>query len=614
MKTHTQRPMVKRFIALLLCALLSAMLFPVQARAEDTAETAQPKSTGAGELSSVQQNSINMLNYITVLTQQINSSKGSRVFLEAAYSSLINNIYPNAVDSTTQAQINSLFSTLDSYRMITVKRERLEYLYEQNRAQALRQAIPNPIALLSVVQSGNMLKAAASVLYMAVDSVTSYQNAASQADLQYLQSGWELDDAESEALSTSRKNAFNYMVEMVRNYSLPGDYALNEESVQEFVGWVNNTNLVRKTAWLEAKEDTYKRFGPYWLELAKCYYAADEYEKCLFAFSQYEAVTSRILRRDFDYAEALPMAIIAAKETMSEGDYIKTADRYTSLILANAKNNDWSLRYFAAQIYLDLYASTNKESYLSAAYKIAFDNVNVLVDEQKSLNKAYLEEVQEITVEDARKNASETEKKTTKRLKQEAKEYNKYLKAQRKVALPPVSEALYLNCELLFALAEKRGFSSTEQKRIDGILHENGTRLFLTETLDDRFWFANPAQSTPKEKLVVNFDGDTIILPASCITDRSIITLKVTNAAGEQVFDDLEVKEVERPKKTGFEGFKVIFTSKKASDYKYNAGDVVSIIVTPVVENPDNTIEFIYDVVAAKKALVFNGIVFKGRG
>ena len=59
-----------------------------------------------------------------------------------------------------------------------------------------------------------------------------------------------------------------------------------------------------------------------------------------------------------------------------------------------------------------------------------------IVDEQKSLNKAYLEEVQEITVEDARKNASETEKKTTKRLKQEAKEYNKYLKAQRKVALP----------------------------------------------------------------------------------------------------------------------------------------------------------------------------------
>ncbi len=45
--------------------------------------------------------------------------------------------------------------------MITEKRERLEFIYEQNRAQALRQAIPNPMGLLSVVQSGNYLKAAA---------------------------------------------------------------------------------------------------------------------------------------------------------------------------------------------------------------------------------------------------------------------------------------------------------------------------------------------------------------------------------------------------------------------------------------------------------------------
>ena len=111
-------------------------------------------------LTTIQRNSINMLNYITVLTQAINESSGSRVYLESAQSSLLNNIYPNAVDTKTQSQINNLWRTIDGYRMISVKRNRLEYIYDQNRAQALRQAIPNPLGLLSAVQSGGVLKSA----------------------------------------------------------------------------------------------------------------------------------------------------------------------------------------------------------------------------------------------------------------------------------------------------------------------------------------------------------------------------------------------------------------------------------------------------------------------
>ncbi len=43
------------------------------------------------ELTIEQKNAIAMLNYITVLTQEINSSKNSRVCMEDAYSTLINN-------------------------------------------------------------------------------------------------------------------------------------------------------------------------------------------------------------------------------------------------------------------------------------------------------------------------------------------------------------------------------------------------------------------------------------------------------------------------------------------------------------------------------------------
>jgi LPS O-antigen subunit length determinant protein (WzzB/FepE family) len=49
-------------------------------------------------LTDEQRNAIGMLNYITVLTQDINASKNSRMYMEEAYSTLINNTYTNAVD------------------------------------------------------------------------------------------------------------------------------------------------------------------------------------------------------------------------------------------------------------------------------------------------------------------------------------------------------------------------------------------------------------------------------------------------------------------------------------------------------------------------------------
>ena len=176
----------------------------------------------APNLTPTQRNSINMLNYMSALTQRVNEERRNQLFLETAYKSF-DNLYPNAVDTKTQAQITSLMDTIEGYRMISVKRDRLMYIYEQNRAQAMRQAIPNPLGLLSAVQSGSLLKAAVSVLYMAVDAKTSYDSATSHADMQFIQEGWELDDAESSALHESTKAALTYLLDMVRTYDLPGD-------------------------------------------------------------------------------------------------------------------------------------------------------------------------------------------------------------------------------------------------------------------------------------------------------------------------------------------------------------------------------------------------------
>lgn len=553
-------------------------------------------------LSDDQRNSINMLNYMTLLTEEINNNKNNQLFLDSAYLSLKNDIFPK-VDTKTQGQITSLMDTIYKYRMTDVKRERLNFIYEQSRAQALRQAIPNPVGLLSAVQSGSLLKAVASVLYMAVDSVSSYKAATSKADLQFIKDGWELDDAESAEIHNSTKNALNYMFNMVRDYDLPGDYALSAEAVEDFVTWSSkpDSQLVNKIRWMESHKGTYEVYGPYWLEIAKDYYNSGRYQDCLDAFKEYEAISTRIFRRDIDYATALPMAIIAAKETLNPEDYRKLADNYCSVILRNTKDLNWSLRYFVAQIYIDLYRDTNDDSYIDKAYQVVYDNVNELVNKQKELNAAYLDDVDEV----------KAEKDDTKRQKEEKKQYNKVIKEERKTALPPVDEALYLNCDLLFSLAEMRDTKLNEKRDIEAMLHENGKNIFLTQALDDRFWFDKRAEAMEATDIDVSFDGKKMTLPATCVTNRSIISATVTGANGTTSIDDWIVTNVKRPKGASCAEFIVYLESQNGKDYKYQAGDKVTIKVIPVSESPDEFIELVYDVTAIKVAFVFKGIKFE---
>lgn len=556
------------------------------------------------ELTSTQRNSINMLNYMTVLTQKVNASKGNQMVLESEYSSLVNDIYPNAVDDTTQTQITDLMDTINEYRMISVKRERLQFIYDQNRASAMRQAIPNPVGLLSVVQSGNMLKAAVSVLYMTADSVSSYKTAASQADLEFIKDGWELDDAESEALHNSTKKQLSYMLSMVRDYDLPGDYALNKESVEDFVSWSSKpeSSLVSKIEWLESHDDTYREFGPYWLELAKDYFNSGNYKKCLKSIKKYETVSTRIFRKDIDYAMALPMAIVSAKETMKPSEYRKTADKYCATILSNTKDSDWSVRYFVAQIYMDLYAISKDKKYINEAYDIAVDNVNVLVSSQKDFNDAYLKDLEKV----------EPGKNATKREKKEIKAYNKQAKEERKIAMPPVNEALYLNCDMLFGLAEEKKIKDSQKKKIDAILHEDGNSLFLTKVLDDRFWFEKNEKKLDTSKIDIEFDGDSMVVPGTCVSDRTVIKVAVNGSKGKTWINDWAVTDVDRPKEfKDCSEFVAAFKSKTGKDYDYKEGETVTVYVITVKDSPKKYVDFKYKVVAEKKAFVFNGVGFE---
>lgn len=563
---------------------------PVAATDGDTVEKVDSET-----LNDTQLNSINMLNYLVMLTQEINAATNGRLYLEEAYSSLINNTLPEAVDNRTLVEINYLLDTLEDYRMIAVKRERIQYIYEQNQAQALRNALPNPLGLISAVHSFSLSGLIASVSYMALDSINSYLTSSTQADMQYLQDGWDLDDKQAAVLHGIRKGTFNYMVETVREYQLPGKLALTEQAVSDFVIWKNKSNNLQVIQFFEENRETYQAFGPYWLTLADCYFRNGDYAKCLEAIAQYELLNTQIFRRDYEYARILPLAIIAAHEEQDTISYIETATCYSETILRNTTNNEWPLRYFAAQTFIELFSLTNNHDYLLRAYDIALSNVNYMVEEQKSLNSTYLENVKTITAD----------KTATKSQQEEIKQYNKLLTEKRKTELPPMYEPLLLNCELLFSLAEELGMPETELQRIDGILHENGEPIFLIEPINAQYSMkSDPDIDSLKECIV--FDGTLLSIPVQLVSEQYSIKVSVTTDGETIVYDDWTLKKVERKGKSDISSFVAHFSSKAIKKHKFAVGARISVKIQPDTEYSTSMICCDYNAVAGKTLMVFD--------
>lgn len=586
---------MKRLLSLILSLILIFSCIPLA-----YVSASEEGDNVMADLSDTQRNSVGVLNYMAYLTKEIESQKRNRLYLEDAYSSLYNNTYMNAIDEITLGQVKSLLTALYNFKMIATKRERLEYIYEQNQAQAIRNAIPNPLSVMNVIQSGNWKKALVSVVYMAIDSVASYNSAKNSADMEYLQDGWELDDEESEVLHTGHLDSIEYMWEIIHDYDLPGELAINENDIDRFVTWKNNTNLVGRIQFLESNQSVYQAFGEYWLVLAESYYDNGDMAKCLEAVNSYETYSTRIFRKDYHYAKVLPLAITAAGTVYLEERYITEAARFASRILANCDQEDWILRYFAAETYVELAGRTSDDTYLLKAYDIALDNVNILVQEQIANNKTYLAEVKLESVP-----ADPTEKK-----RKEIDDYNKGLQEARKTAVPPVSDALVLNCDLLFSLADQLGVDDDARARIKGILFGHGDVLFLNPYINNLYSYDN-ATNISTDEIEIGFDGKEIQIPAIYLTEGTKISVSGLDMnSGYFCIDDWQLESVERGTTSDINTFTAIFTSEIASDFDYPEGSTIWIDFNPAGDEHTENIQ-IYFKAESKTDFIFSHIDFQ---
>ena len=559
-------------------------------------------------LTEQQRNSFSMLYYLAITAEDIRISKDNRLMLDEIYTSLLNDINPGAIDETTQDHLKNLRDIIKSYINISVKRDRLQYIYNQDKAETIRSAVPNPLAILSTTQSLDWKRLAASVVFTVVDSYNNYKSANAAVDQEFLMSGWELDDEETATIQKNRERAFDYMVDIVQEYGLDGKMTLNEKAIETFAEICAIESVQQKIRRLESEEETYKLLGNYWLELASCYFETSQYQKCLDCVSKYNDLATGIYRMDYNYVQVLPQAIVAAQEIYTGDEYVAVISDFADDILENTTTEEWSIRYFAAQVYLDLYARTDDQKYLQAAFDIAYDNVTILLDEQRALNSTYLADVVELTIEepdyrfmteDEKKDAEQEYKEEQKRLK----EYNKGLKESRKTELPPMYEPLVLNCDLLFALAEEMNISSVEKQEIEAILQTDTNGVFLSVPVNDRYSF-----SATSNDITIEMYKDKVVIPASLLTANAQVVISVTDNGKITTFDDCIVTKVERKGDT-VDTFFATFSSEKMSDYTWTANAKVTVEIS---NSEDNVLSYRFKVTEYSANWIFaDKVVFE---
>ncbi len=569
----------------------------IESPSTDTAEEDQP--TSLSSMSDKQLSSISMLNHMTVLSQEINASANSKLFLDNAYSDIVNNINPNAVDEDSMDQIRILLNTIYAYQSIETKRERLRYIFEQNQAKALQDSLPNPILVHAVTNAGNPIKMMVAVASMAADSAASYKAYLSEVENKYLEDGWVLEDSAAENLHESRKEAFSYMVEMCQKHNLDGRLALNEKSVESFVEWENNDNVTRRIDYLEKNRKTYQAYGKYWIVLAESYYEKGEYAKCLQAIETYESMHIDTFRKDHDLAKASAMAIAAAEEVYTDKNSIVSADEhYLDLLLTNIEPEDWMLRYLAAQSYAKLYSQTNMKAYLEEAYDLIETNVNYLIDVQEDKNDEYLAD---IVKEEAKKDA-------TKEQKKEIKNFNKWIEEERKVALPPVYQPLVSNCDLLFAIADELRISDAQKQKIEEILFSGDKPLFMTESLNALYHFD---QRDSASDYTISFNGKAFDIPVTLLEQGTSIKVTVKDGSDKTVYEDWSLNKVDRKEKGKVETFTADYSSKDIKKQKYTENSMIHLEIIPPEGSGYDKKGFDFKVSKGKKLFVIDDVNFE---
>lgn len=283
----------------------------------------------------------------------------------------LRDLIPTANASTKNYYL-SFNERIQSLQLIDIKRERLKYIYNENKKNALLALAPNALSVATMaITTGftNPLGAIISVVGAVTSSATSYLSARSQANMENLKGQWELDDTEMEILNRLGMEIYEYKCQIALDYEVPVEMTLSTKDLEAFVDYSNDRDPVIRMIKLQNLDTRLEILPDYWRELALTAYELGYYEDTLSYIEKFEEIYCPIIYHDTDYAKLLMVKCDCLNSLNNPSKY-ELLPLIANQLLHNIETDDWETQFFVLALYTDLYNQTKDLSYLNSAIKL----------------------------------------------------------------------------------------------------------------------------------------------------------------------------------------------------------------------------------------------------
>lgn len=539
-----------------------------------------------------------LLNEFTYYTTLIVETE-NRLYLDDIYDRLMNQYEPKEIDETINERLIEMLNGIENIKILDLKKERLQMVFDLQKSNVIASAIPNPINMIGTIAlatnprrslTQNIISGLAAAVGTGASSYTMYKSASTDLLIETNEKYWDLEYEAMRNVNALNHSSLSAQNQYGSSNDIPGEYILNEENTKRFINIISDANIARAINNLESAEKTYQHFPLYWLERADLYFKNGDFQSCIDTVLYYENNFnySQIYRRNERYGQVLVDAIASAINLYYSDDYNYCLDLVTPWLSRAEEStapDDWFQMYYISICYL-MFADVSNQEFYNIAYDLIQRCGRYLSGIQDSFISSYTSELIEKTDE---------EKEFM--LPAQREEYEEEYNAQddaRKTELPTTDGGLIESLRMLYSMnqigiGQINDYASSIKPSI--IIPQLREYLFGEKYAEGNAYGFAPTRFTVKK----SFWGDSFSfhIPVCLINSETIFHISINEGDFHQLYNKssinreqqslgyppIEVVEVDRHGSTDINDFDVELKVQIPKEWIINNDDEAKIVL-----------------------------------
>ena len=303
------------------------------------------------------QNTMLALNMAVVSVHRILSAK-DRIILDAEYQNIINNLSIGNIKS--DPEITDLYrKLLDAVQGKKLRQEESEHLKKirdsqsgnkiksalSEMAENSRKMLTGETGISSFFSGFGRLGGACAASYFKYQAVNN-----SGVDVE--ENLYLLGVEEVREFNELQKQLLVSSWNLLNKYNLPDEYRLVQKALDDFYRAVDEPDKpARKLRMLEALEDDFRAYPPYWFYRGRTALDAEDFDEAGKCFERFDEVWRPVLRKDPYKLEALKYRI---NEMLKDGQQKDKILSLAETMRDNTMREDWENNLFASALYYSL--------------------------------------------------------------------------------------------------------------------------------------------------------------------------------------------------------------------------------------------------------------------